>query len=119
MATECNKEFSISYMVLNADEVSLLDLFRFLFSHDAKKRKFLEVPVGTEENFKRSWMIFVSVLAQKFLLFVANPLSWFGSVVEHWLNLMSSNRNFGWLLLNFLRGGNGVVYSQFSLEREK
>ncbi|KAK9285707.1 hypothetical protein L1049_024906 [Liquidambar formosana] len=104
MAMECNKEFSSNYMVLNPDEVSLVDLFRFLFSHDAKKRKFLDVPVGTEENFKRVWMVFVSVLAQKFLLFVANPLSWFGSVVEYWLNLLSSNRNFGWLLLNFLRG---------------
>jgi hypothetical protein len=57
-----------------------------------------------EENFQRRWLIFVSILAQKFLQFVAKPLAGVGLVIEMWLNLLSSNRNFGVLLLNLIRG---------------
>ncbi|KAK9285377.1 hypothetical protein L1049_024568 [Liquidambar formosana] len=100
----CNKEFSTSYMVLKPNEVSLFDLFHILFSRNIENRKFVDCPEGTEENFWRRWIIFISVLVQKVLQSVAKPLAWFGSMVETWLNLLSSYGDFGTLLREFLRG---------------
>ncbi|KAK3030111.1 hypothetical protein RJ639_038860 [Escallonia herrerae] len=105
MGCNCNKGFSSDFMLLKPEEVSVVDLIRVLFSHDLKKRKFVDCPEGTsEESFKRRWVIFVSILVQKCLSTVGRPLAWFGSKVEQWLNLVSSNQNVGLLLWNFLRG---------------
>ncbi|KAK3030106.1 hypothetical protein RJ639_038855 [Escallonia herrerae] len=101
---DCNKGFSSDFMLLKAEEVSVVDLIRVLFSHDLEKRKFVDCPEGTsEESFKRRWLIFVSILVQKCLSSVGRPMAWFGSKVEQWLNLVSSNQNVGLLLWNFLR----------------
>ncbi|CAK9180977.1 unnamed protein product [Ilex paraguariensis] len=103
-ACSCNKSFSSDHMLLSPEDVGLCDLIRILFSNEIEKRKFVDCQKGTEEPFNRRWLIFVSVLSQKFLRSVSKPMAWFGSVAEHWLNLLSSNRNFGVLVLNFLRG---------------
>ena len=101
----CNKSFSDNYMVLTQEDASFFDLVRILFNSDIEKRRFVACPAGgREERFKYRWLIFVSVLVQKFLQFVGKPLAWFGSVVEMWINLLSSNRNFFVLLWNFLQG---------------
>ena len=106
MASSCDKRFSSSYMLLNPEEVRFFDLIHILFSSDIEKRKFVDCSegTGTDENFKRRWLIFVSILAQKFLLFVAKPLAFVGSVIEMWLNLVSINRSFFALFKNVLRG---------------
>ncbi|KAL5752971.1 hypothetical protein ACOSQ2_023478 [Xanthoceras sorbifolium] len=100
----CDKGFSSNYMLLKPEEVKLFDLFHILFSSDIEKIKFVDSSEGTEESFRRRWLIFISIVAQKFLLFVAKPLSWIGSGIEFMLNLLSVNRNLGVLLLNLLRG---------------
>lgn len=100
----CNKGFSCSYMLLKPEEVKFVDLIHFLFSSDLDKPKFVDSSKGTEESFRRRWLIFISIIAQKFLLFVAKPMSFVGSAIEFLLNLLSSNRNLGVLLLNILRG---------------
>lgn len=100
----CNKGFSSSYMLLKPEEVRFFDLIHILFSSDLEKRSFVECPEGTEETFRYRWFIFISIWAQKFLQLVATPLAFVGSGIEMWLNLLSSNRNFGVLLLNLLRG---------------
>ncbi|CAK9165521.1 unnamed protein product, partial [Ilex paraguariensis] len=92
------------YMLLTPEDVGLCDLIWILFSNEIEKRKFVDCPKGTEEPFKRRWLIFVSILFQKFLRSVSKPMAWFGSVAEHWLNLLSSNWNFGVLVLNFFPG---------------
>ncbi|CAK9177536.1 unnamed protein product, partial [Ilex paraguariensis] len=97
----CNKSASSYYMLLTPEDVGLCDLIWILFSNEIEKRKFVDCPKGTEEPFKRRWLIFVSILFQKFLRSVSKPMAWFGSVAEHWLNLLSSNWNFGVLVLNF------------------
>lgn len=100
----CDKSFSSSYMLLKPEEVGLFDLFRILFYTDIEKRKFVDSSEREEKIFGRRWIMFISVVVQKFLLFVAKPLSLFGSALEFFLNLLSSNGDFAELLLNILRG---------------
>ena len=101
---DCDKSFSSNYMLLKPEEASIFDLIHILFSGNVEKRKFVECPQGTEEPFGRRWVMFVSVLMQKLLKLVAKPLASFGSALEHWLNLLSSNGNFFRLVFNFIRG---------------
>jgi hypothetical protein len=103
-ALACDKSFSSGHFLLKPEEVRFFDLIRFLFSSDIENGNFLDSTEGKEESFRRRWLIFVSILAQKFLLFVAKPLAAIGSMIEMWLNLLSSNRNLGVLLLNLIRG---------------
>ncbi|XP_038724079.1 triacylglycerol lipase OBL1-like [Tripterygium wilfordii] len=91
-------------MVLRPEEVSVVDLIRFLWNQNLKRLAFLEYPTGKEENVRRTWIIFISLLGQKILQSTTKPMSFFGSVFEMWLNLVSSNRNIAVLLLNFFRG---------------
>ncbi|CAI9777457.1 unnamed protein product [Fraxinus pennsylvanica] len=49
-------------------------------------------------------------LVDKLLLAVEKPMAWFGSSVEQWLNLLSSNGSLSSLALNFLRGK--VIYTE-------
>ena len=105
MATgDCNKEFSTDYILLEPEKLNFYELIRILFPGDIEKRKFVDCLEGAESNFERRWIIFISISAQKFLQFVAKPLSWFGSAFETGLNLSSTNGGFGMLLLNCLRG---------------
>lgn len=99
-----NKDFCCNYMVLEPNEVGLFDLFHILFSRNIEKRKFVFAPEGTEESFQHRWIIFISILAQKFLQSVAKPLKRTGTMLELWLNLPTCNHGFLGLLLNFLRG---------------
>ncbi|RVX21184.1 hypothetical protein CK203_001779 [Vitis vinifera] len=104
MATgDCNKEFSTDYILLEPEKLNFYELIRILFPGDIEKRKFVDCLEGAESNFERRWIIFISISAQKFLQFVAKPLSWFGSAFETGLNLSSTNGGFGMLLLNCLR----------------
>lgn len=96
--------FSRSYMVLKPEELGFFDPIAILISSDLEKRKFVESSHREEEDFGRRWIIFVSILVQKFLLFVAKPMLIIGSMIESFLNLLSSNQNFGVLLLNLFRG---------------
>ncbi|KAL3833336.1 hypothetical protein ACJIZ3_008072 [Penstemon smallii] len=111
MASSCNKSFSGDYMLLNSNEASFLDLCTILFSSDIGKRKFVDCPEGVRpEPFGRRWIIFVSVLAQKMLQAVSKPLAGFGSGVEYWLNLLSSNQGFFRLIMNSIKGN--VIYPE-------
>ncbi|XP_030496091.2 triacylglycerol lipase OBL1 [Cannabis sativa] len=108
----CDKGFSSSYMLLKPEEVKFFDLIRILFSSNVEKRKFVEfcpadgaaAAAAEEVNFRRRWMILVSILAQKFLLFTSRLLVWLGSGFEMWLNLVSLNQNVARLILNFFQG---------------
>ncbi|CAI9777458.1 unnamed protein product [Fraxinus pennsylvanica] len=111
MASECNKSFCSDYMLLKPEEAGLVDVFRILFSDDIGKRKFIDCPEGKQSApFKRRWLIFVAILVLKLLLAVEKPMAWFGSSVEQWLNLFSSNGSLSSLVLNFLRGK--VIYTE-------
>ncbi|XWS33605.1 hypothetical protein CRYUN_Cryun22dG0097500 [Craigia yunnanensis] len=101
---ECDKGFSRSYMILKPEELKFFDLFRILFSSNLEDRKFVDSSSETAESFRYRWLIFVSIVAQKFMMFTSKPMSWMGSVIEMWLNLVSINQNFFVLIMNLIRG---------------
>ncbi|KAF7851781.1 hypothetical protein BT93_L2637 [Corymbia citriodora subsp. variegata] len=100
----CDKSFSSGHMLLSPEKVGVVDLFRILIHSDVHEREFVDSSAGGGESFRWRWIMFVSILAQKLLLLVAKPMSWIGSAIEFWLNLLSSNQNSGGLLVNCLRG---------------
>ncbi|KAK3416229.1 hypothetical protein EUGRSUZ_H01679 [Eucalyptus grandis] len=100
----CDKSFCSNYLLLSPEKAGVIDLLSILMCSDVHKREFMDSSEEGEESFERRWIMFVSILAQKLLLLVAKPLSLIRSVNEFWLNLLSSNRNFGRLLVNCFRG---------------
>uniref|UniRef100_A0A6N2N7D8 Fungal lipase-type domain-containing protein n=1 Tax=Salix viminalis TaxID=40686 RepID=A0A6N2N7D8_SALVM len=101
---ECNKGFSSNYMLLNPEELTFFDLIKFLFYTNIEKRKFVDSTEVEEESLERRWLMFVSIIVQKLLQFFSRPLSFVGSMLEMWLNLLSINRGCCRLLLNIFRG---------------
>ncbi|KAK3416195.1 hypothetical protein EUGRSUZ_H02046 [Eucalyptus grandis] len=99
-----DKSFSSSHMLLSPEKAGVLDIFRILIHSDVHKREFVDSSEEGDESFERRQIMFVSTLVQKLLLLVAKPMAWSGSAIEFWLNLVSSNRSFGRLLVNCFRG---------------
>lgn len=106
MAPSCNKAFADSYMLLSPQDARFFDLARLLCSRDLKNRKFVETHAegSREESLRRRWLIFVSIVLQKFMLLVAKPLASFGSFVEMFINLIALNGGIFMIILNFLTG---------------
>ncbi|GFS30618.1 alpha/beta-Hydrolases superfamily protein [Actinidia rufa] len=101
----CKEDFCKDYLVLNPEHASLLDLVRILFLSDLGERRFVESSeVNNLGGLKRRWLIFMSVLVQKVLIYLRKPMARMGYVLEMWLNLLASNGGFGLLLLNLLKG---------------
>lgn len=96
--------FSGNYLVLRPEEVSYLNVFRILWKDDIEKKAFVDFPAGKEENLRRRWLIFLSLLSQKILQSIARPMASLGARAEMWLNLISCNRNIFVLFINSLRG---------------
>lgn len=105
-SSTCNKEFASDYLLLKPEKVGLLDLYHILFSKDLEKRGFIDRPEGSEDEIRseHSWIIAASIVLQKLLLFSAKPLAGFGSGLEYWLNLLSTNGSFMGLIKNLFRG---------------
>ncbi|KAH9758210.1 Lipase 3 domain-containing protein [Citrus sinensis] len=103
MANE--KQFCHDYLFLKPKEVGFVDLILLLFSSNLEKLGFLECPEDSRHpNFRRRWLIFVSVVAQKCLGFSRKPMAAVGYLIELWLNLLSSNGGLLMLLINLLKG---------------
>ncbi|XP_058089546.1 triacylglycerol lipase OBL1-like [Magnolia sinica] len=101
----CDGDFCDDYLLLKPEKGEVSDLFGLLFSKNIDHNKFLDCPSGTEiTEARRRWLICVSLTAQVILLRLKNPLSWAGSAIERWLNLLSENTNFYALILNQLQG---------------
>ncbi|KAK9948927.1 hypothetical protein M0R45_004480 [Rubus argutus] len=100
----CDKSFSSSYMLLEPNDVGFFDLIYILFSNNLEKRKFVDSSDDKEDEFQRRWLIFLSIVVQKLLQFVAKPMAVIGWAIEMFLNLLSSNGcSLRELLLNLLR----------------
>ncbi|TQD84827.1 hypothetical protein C1H46_029605 [Malus baccata] len=104
MAAACDKCFSCNYMLLEPKDVGFFDLFHILFSNNLERRRFVDSSEETEDDFQRRWLIFLSIVVQKLLQFMAKPVAAIGWGIEMCLNLVSSNQNLVGLLLNLLRG---------------
>ncbi|KAM3380535.1 hypothetical protein P3S68_006108 [Capsicum galapagoense] len=107
-SNSCNKSFCSNYMLLKPEECSALDLAGILFSSKNRgQRKFLDCPyeqMTTKVLFPHRWIIFISILVQKILLAIAEPLAKLGNATEYWLNLQNVNGGLLRLIFNFLRG---------------
>ncbi|XP_020217375.1 uncharacterized protein LOC109800874 [Cajanus cajan] len=100
----CSKEFAESYMLLNPEDADFFDLLGVLFSRKLGNRRFVECDAegAVEGSFRHRWLIFVSVVLQKFLMYVAKPLAFFGSCIELLINLLLLNGGFFRIFINFL-----------------
>ncbi|XP_061340782.1 triacylglycerol lipase OBL1-like [Gastrolobium bilobum] len=105
MASNENKGFPNSYMFLKPEDARFRDLLHVLYSRNLGNRKFVDSHEGSmEESFRQRWLIFVSLMVQKILLFVKTPLSFFGTCVEMLVNMVALNGGFFMMLINLLTG---------------
>ncbi|XP_057948854.1 triacylglycerol lipase OBL1-like [Malania oleifera] len=92
------------YLVLRPERATVLDLIAMLLSSMIDARKSVDSSKRTEPSFARRFVIFVSVLVQKILLFVACPMSSCGSALEMCLNTLSLNGGLRGLLFKIFWG---------------
>jgi hypothetical protein len=106
MASTCDKGFADSYMILNPEDAHFFDIIRILFSRDIGHRKFVDSNAegDVEGSFRGRWLIFISIVLQKFLLFIAKPLAKIGYWVEMLINLIALNGGITMIIINFLSG---------------
>lgn len=109
-ASNCNRGFSNSYMLLEPEKVKFLDLLRLLFSSNLKKRKFVDSSNAREYNFRHRFFICLSIIVLKLLRFFDKPLAFFGFYLELWLNFLSANGGFSGILLNILRCKSPLIF---------
>ncbi|KAK9270851.1 hypothetical protein L1049_026437 [Liquidambar formosana] len=98
------EKYCVDYLVLKPEKASLFDLVRILASRDLKDRAFVEHPEEELIDARRRWLIFISLLLQKALLYWRRPMAFIGFVITLWLNLVSINGGLRDLLLNLLKG---------------
>ncbi|KAK8579981.1 hypothetical protein V6N13_143124 [Hibiscus sabdariffa] len=99
-----HEAFCDDYFVLDPKKAGLFDLFSLLFSHQLENRRFIDFQGSQHENFRYRWIIFVSVVVQKLLLWATKPMAFVGDAIEMWLNLLSANAGLFHLLLNLVTG---------------
>uniref|UniRef100_A0A7N0TFS5 Fungal lipase-type domain-containing protein n=1 Tax=Kalanchoe fedtschenkoi TaxID=63787 RepID=A0A7N0TFS5_KALFE len=115
----CNKGFAADYMLLDPAKLSVMDLYHILFSSDIENRHSVDSSAAREDDINRRWIIFISMVAQKILQLVSKPLSKFGSGIEYWINLVSSNGSLLKLVINFVRDYQGKFTTQAFLLHDK
>lgn len=102
------KYFCNNYLVLKPKEAGFSDLFSILCSSDNfKNRNVFDVSEEVAEAFfslRRRWLIFISLVFQKFFILFKGPMSSFGLFIEQLLNYPTANGGFFRLLFNFLTG---------------
>ncbi|CAL9026751.1 unnamed protein product [Prunus brigantina] len=97
-----------NHMLLRPEDVGFSDLLHILFSKHLERRRFCHSSEQTEHDLDEGrLLIFLSILVQKLLRFVAGPMAGVGRVIEMCLNIFSSRQNMVGLLQNFL-GGKGM-----------
>ncbi|KAK2660283.1 hypothetical protein Ddye_006816 [Dipteronia dyeriana] len=72
------------YLFLKPKEATLFDLIRLLYSSNLEETRFVEFSDQADRhinNFRRRWLIFISVVAQKVLLVMRIPLTVVGYVL--------------------------------------
>lgn len=104
-----------SYFFLKPEEASFLELLFLLCSSDVGKRRFIEIECSEEDvhnkvtEFRRRWVIFISVVLQWSLLFFRDPLARTGDVFDKWLNLISANGGLLMFFINRLKGNSALI----------
>ena len=102
-----------NYVLLKPKEAGFAELVRLLFCTELGKRSCVECSEeeGREaRNFRRRWLIFVSIVAQKLFLLLSKPMALLGHVLVSWLNLVAVNGGLFGLLRNLFKGNNNNIY---------
>ncbi|KAK6115913.1 hypothetical protein DH2020_008182 [Rehmannia glutinosa] len=102
----CEDDFCENYLVIKPEQASCLDLVRILCSDDLEKRDFFNTRVlqGGSTRFRHRWIVFISVLLQKVLLYLKKPVASVGSAVELLLNFPAANGGYRRLFCNLFTG---------------
>ncbi|KAL2242086.1 UNVERIFIED_CONTAM: putative feruloyl esterase A [Sesamum indicum] len=98
-------QFCQNYLLIKPEQASCFDLLRLLCSKTLENRDFFRTPVEAEAvRFRRRWIVFISLLVQKVLLWLKRPLAAVGDAVELLLNYPAANGGYLRLLFNLLTG---------------
>ncbi|KAF3446647.1 hypothetical protein FNV43_RR11827 [Rhamnella rubrinervis] len=104
----CNEEDACdNYLLLKPKDASVGELIRLLYSSKLEERSFIECSDREGQkprDFRRRWLIFVSVIVQKLFIYVRQPMAQLGHVLVLWLNHVSTNGGLLNLLLKRIRG---------------
>lgn len=93
-----------NYLVLRPEKASVFDLIAVLASIRVGRRKSVESSKEEEGDVEYRFMIFLSLLVQKILLLVAEPMASMGKLLDMLFNTLSCNGGFWKLLLKLLWG---------------
>ncbi|KAK7263133.1 hypothetical protein RJT34_30718 [Clitoria ternatea] len=89
---DCSEKlFATKFMLLKPENMGFFQLFQVLFGAEFENKDLvqcLEFIVG--ERFYQKWLIFLSLLGQKTLHSMANPIKYVGNIVESFLNPQAS-----------------------------
>lgn len=113
MMANNNEDICKGYFELKAQEASYFDFIRIFYSSELDKRNFFDVSIGVDETirgFRRRWLIFISIVIQRLLLWLKNPLEKFGDFLELLQNYPSFNGGFLQLFFNILRGKLSLLF---------
>ncbi|CAL4885527.1 unnamed protein product [Urochloa decumbens] len=100
--------FCSDFMVLRPDKGGFYDMFHLLCSCKVAENAAVDCPSGTEiADWRRRWVVFVSLVAQVLLLWVKKPVALLGRVMEYWMNLL--NENGGSVLVLLVRALQGKL----------
>ncbi|KAA8537762.1 hypothetical protein F0562_027658 [Nyssa sinensis] len=96
------EEFSGHYLELKPKDASVFSLFRMLFSWESS---FIKSPnTSLLGGFEHRFIVFLSIVVQKLLLLLQQPLAFLGTTIELVLNFRTANGGLLRLLFNLLRG---------------
>uniref|UniRef100_A0A5B6YG33 Fungal lipase-type domain-containing protein n=1 Tax=Davidia involucrata TaxID=16924 RepID=A0A5B6YG33_DAVIN len=96
------EEFSGHYLEIKPNNASLFKLVRMLFSWESG---FINSPdTSNLGGFEHRCIVFLSIIVQKLLLLLQQPMAFLGTVIEMFLNFRTANGGFFHLLFNLLRG---------------
>ncbi|KAL5558836.1 hypothetical protein UlMin_035047 [Ulmus minor] len=96
-----------NYVLLKPKQAGVFDLIRLLFASDLNNRSFIdcsEAEGNEPRNFRRRWIIFISVVAQKVVILLRWPMALLGHLLVWWLNLLASNGGLLELFRNLFKG---------------
>lgn len=115
-----------NYVVLKPKEASLAELICLLCSSDhLKKRSFIEFSDSDQDQgdksleFRRRWIIFISVVVQKLFLHLKTPMAMLGDVLVSFLNLVATNGGIFALLRNYFKGKNLLALKFPGIKKKK
>ncbi|CAN1274069.1 Triacylglycerol lipase OBL1 [Linum perenne] len=93
---------STNRLLLQPEEAGLWDLILLLWSSDVQSRKFVDCSDERQQDNNPGWLIFTSVVFQKFFLRSKGTMERVGRGLEMWLNLLAANGGFLKLMFKIL-----------------